>query len=199
MPQLLLLLLRIWYLFRAWIQSSSSISKCHDNVSCSWFLNDFKCQENLSYIVFLQIRLLESIIFLPLNFILLLTEKNNWFVSSKCEIVFFSTTALRLPQEYCSSMPFLLIFQPIFPGFEAGNKRSWRQVGVWNGAEFENTSLRSRNISLCWKIHLCGLDLHENHISPFSGFHHPRKGHHHAEWLVSTPVSGKLMFSNHPK
>ena len=96
-------------------------------------------------------------------------------------------------------MPFLLIFQPIFPGFQAGNKRSWRQVGVWNGAEFENTSLRSRNISLCWKIHLCGLDLHENHISPFSGFHLPRKGHHHAEWLVSTPVSGNLRFSNHPK
>ena len=106
--------------------------------------------------------------------------------------------AVQCPFSWFSFMwyfrPFFLLFRQVI------NEAGARLVFVKRrGAKFENTSLRSRNISLCWKIHLCGLDLHENHISPFSGFHLPRKGHHHAEWLVSTPVSGNLRFSNHPK
>ena len=76
------------------------------------------------------------------------------------------------PFSWYFSLPHFLPPFSCFPGNKpVCNKLlapAW--CGKWQWAEFENTSLRSGNTSLCWKIHLCGRDLHENHISPFSSF-----------------------------
>ena len=107
------------------------------------------------------------------------------------------------PFSWYFSLPHFLPPFSCFPGNKpVCNKLlapAW--CGKWQWAEFENTSLRSGNTSLCWKIHLCGRDLHENHISPFSSFlfaltiHQAWRGHERNNELWEQGLSPAQTFN----